>query len=107
MPRLKNETHVLISDLKARIDRIVEVAVKAGHDQALTEIRAVVGAGGAPVKRGPGRPQNSSYPGGIAPAPKKAKKKRKNPWAHMTKEQREERVRKMLAGRGLKPKNER
>ena len=107
MPRMKNETHVLIADLKARLDRIVDVAMKAGHDQALTEIRQLVGAGGGPVKRGPGRPPKSSYPGGVAPAPRKSGKKRKNPWANMTKEQREERVRKMLAGRGLKPKGER
>lgn len=32
------------------------------------------------------------------------KPKRRNPWAHYTPEQRAERVRKLLAGRGLKPK---
>lgn len=103
MPRLKNETQVLIDDLKARLDRIVSVAVKAGHDQALTEIRALVGGGIPGVKRGPGRPRKNPEVSGFAAA--KPKKRRKNPWASMTPEQKADRVRKMLAGRGLKPKN--
>jgi len=37
---------------------------------------------------------------------KMRRKKRKNPWASMTPEQKPQRVRKMLAGRGLKPKAE-
>lgn len=102
MPRLRNETQVLIEDLKSRLDRIVSVAVKAGHDQALSEIRALVAGGGIPgVKRGPGRPRKNPVVG-AAPKPKK---RRKNPWASMTPEQKADRVRKMLAGRGLKPKN--
>jgi hypothetical protein len=106
MPRLKNETSVLIADLKSRIDRMVEIAMREGHDRALGEIRALVG-GGLPVKRGPGRPPKSSYAPSAAPARAKPKKKRKNPWAHMSADQKAERVRKMLAGRGLKPKSER
>lgn len=106
MPRLKNETSVLIADLKARLDRIVAVAAQAGRDQALTEIRALVG-GGLPVKRGPGRPPKSSYAHAPAPAARKSRKRRKNPWASMTAEQKADRVRKMLAGRGLKPKGDR
>lgn len=102
MPRLKNETNVLLADLKARLDRIVAVARQHGRDQALTEIRALVG-GGLPVKRGPGRPPKSSY----APVARKPRKKRKNPWASMTADQKADRVRKMLAGRGLKPKGDR
>ena len=102
MPRLKNESSVLVADLKARIDRIVEAASKEGHDKALTEIRALVGGGGLPVKRGPGRPPKALSLGGVAPA--KPRKKRKNPWAAMTPEQKADRVKKMLAGRGLKPK---
>jgi len=106
MPRLKNETNVLIADLKARLDRVVSVARQQGRDQALTEIRALVG-GGLPVKRGPGRPPKSSYATHAAPVARKARKKRKNPWASMTADQKADRVRKMLAGRGLKPKNDR
>ena len=106
MPRLKNETNILIADLKARLDRVVAVARQQGRDQALTEIRALVG-GGLPVKRGPGRPPKSSYAAAAAPAARKPRKKRKNPWASMTAEQKSDRVRKMLAGRGLKPKSDR
>jgi hypothetical protein len=102
MPRMKNETSILVADLKSRIDRIVETAVREGRTRALAEIQALVG-GGLPVKRGPGRPPKSSY----AVAPAKPRRKRKNPWAAMTAEQRTDRVRKMLAGRGLKPKGER
>lgn len=109
MPRLKNETSVLIADLKSRIDRMVEIALREGHERALGQIRALVGGGALPVKRGPGRPPKSSYATGPAAAPARAKpkKKRRNPWAHMSADQKAERVRKMLAGRGLKPKNER
>ncbi len=103
MPRMKNETSILIADLKSRIDRIVETAVREGRTRALAEIQALVG-GGLPVKRGPGRPPKSSY---AAAAPAKPRKRRKNPWASMTSEQRSDRVRKMLAGRGLKPKSDR
>jgi len=106
MPRLKNETSILIADLKSRIDRMVEIAMREGHDRALGEIRALVGGGGLPVKRGPGRPRKDSY-AVAAPARAKPKKKRRNPWAHMTADQKQERVRKMLAGRGLKPKGDR
>lgn len=104
MPRLKNETAVLIADLKSRIDRIAEVAMREGHDRALGQIRALVGGGALPVKRGPGRPPKSSY--AISAPSAKPKKKRRNPWAHMSAEQKADRVRKMLAGRGLKPKND-
>ena len=103
MPRLPNETSVLVADLKSRIDRIVESAARSGREEALTQIRALVG-GGLPVKRGPGRPPKSSYATSPAAAAPKPKKKRRNPWAHMTPEEKAERVRKLLAGRGLVPK---
>jgi hypothetical protein len=99
---MKNETNILVADLNARLERIVEIARKEGHDRALSEIRALV-AGGAAVKRGPGRPRK--FPA-ITAAPARGKR-RKNPWATMTAEQKADRVRKMLAGRGLKPKSER
>jgi hypothetical protein len=100
---MKNETSVLLADLNARIAQIVEVARKEGHDHALNEIRSLVG-GGLPVKRGPGRPPKSAS-ALVSAAPAK-KTKRKNPWKDMTPEQKADRVRKMLAGRGLKPKSE-
>lgn len=103
MPRMKNETSALVADLKSRIERIVETARQEGRTRALSELSALV-AGGLPVKRGPGRPPKSSY---AAAAPAKPKKRRKNPWASMSAEQKADRVRKMLAGRGLKPKSDR
>ena len=104
MPRMKNESAILLSDLNARIQRLVELARKEGHDKALAEIRALVG-GGLPMKRGPGRPPKALS--AAAPAAAKPKKRRRNPWKHMTADQKADRVRKMLAGRGLKPKSER
>jgi hypothetical protein len=102
----KSETRTLVADLRARLDRIVSEAVNAGRTQALSEIRALVGEVPA-ARRGPGRPPKSASAAAPAAAGRKTRKKRKNPWAHMTAEQRAERVRKMLAGRGLKPKGER
>ncbi len=61
-------------------------------------MRGLVGGAGAKRR---GRPKKA------AKKPAKRKKKRRNPWDHMTPAQRKERVRKMLAGRGLKPKSER
>ena len=107
MPRLKSETAVLVADITARLQRIVEIAKKEGHDQALTDIRALVGGGSIPVKRGPGRPRKVvPADAGLGAAPAR-KKRRKNPWTSMTPEQKAERVRRMLAGRGLKPKSDR
>jgi hypothetical protein len=98
MPRMKNESSVLLADLKARLDRMVATAKHEGRDEALVQLRNVLG--GAAPRRGPGRPPKS------AAAAAKPKRKRKNPWTSMTPEQKAERVRKMLAGRGLKPKSE-
>ena len=61
------------------------------------------------VRRGPGRPPKVES-GATESAPRAARgrprKRRRNPWAHMSAEQRQDRIRKMLAGRGLKPKAE-
>lgn len=107
MPSMKNETQVLLADLNARIQRIVEIARQEGHERALTEIRALVGGGGTPIRRGPGRPPKSAAFTADADAAPMRRKKRKNPWANMTSEERAVRVRKMQAGRGLVPKADR
>jgi hypothetical protein len=108
MPRMKSETSVLLDDLQARIAQLVEAARREGHDEALSSIRQLVSGGsavavsnGAPIRRGPGRPKGSKN----QPKVTKSGKPRKNPWANMTAEQKADRVKKMLAGRGLKPKN--
>ena len=101
MPRIASESAALLADLMSRLGRVVDVALAEGHAQALHEIRSLVAGGGGAVKRGPGRPRGSKNK---PKATTKSGKRRKNPWASMTAEQRAERVRKMLAGRGLKPK---
>ena len=107
MPSSKSETSVLMADVKARLDHLVAIAAKSGRDEALNQIRALVG-GGLPVKRGPGRPPKSSYAiAPSAPVAAKPRKARRNPWANMTAEERADRVRKMQAGRGITPKAER
>ncbi len=93
MPRIANETAAILADFQRRLERLVETARKEGREDALAEVRRLVGGG---AKRG--RPRQA------AKKPAKRKKKRRNPWDHMTPAQRKERVRKMLAGRGLKPK---
>lgn len=109
MPRIAENADGLLSDVTGRLQRLVAAAHKEGRESALREVRALVGGGGGeipvPLRRVPGRPRGSKNRPKIAAA--KPKRRRRNPWAHMTPEQRAERVRKMLAGRGLKPKGDR
>jgi hypothetical protein len=101
MPRMKEDSKTLAADLASRLDRLVAAARKEGREEALGQLRSLM-AGGLAPRRGPGRPRK--YPVADAAPRAKSRKKRKNPWASMTAEQKAERVRKMLAGRGLKPK---
>lgn len=103
MPRMKEDSKTLAADLAARLERLVAAAKKEGRDEAFGQLRSLVGGTAGAPRRGPGRPPKSA-----AAAPRaKSRKRRKNPWATMSAEQKAERVRKMLAGRGLKPKSER
>ena len=99
MPRMKNETSVLIADLHRRLDAVVAAARKSGHDDALSSIRAIV-AGGAPVKRGPGRPRKN--PVAVAAGPKK---RRKNSWAGLSPAARLARINAIRKGKGLPPRD--
>ena len=103
MPRVANNTDALMKDLISRLERLVATARKEGRDEALADIRNLVDGGGT---RG-GRTRKAAAAPAAKKPRKKSKKPRKNPWASMTPEQKKERVRKMLAGRGLKPKDER
>ena len=94
MPRIANDTNALLADLQKRLERLVDTARKEGRNDALAEVRALVS--GTVQARATGGAKKTAR-----------KKKRKNPWATMTKKEREDRIRKMLAGRGLKPKSER
>jgi hypothetical protein len=102
---MKEDSRTLAADLAARLERLVAAARKEGREQALAEVRQLV-AGAVPARRGPGRPPKSAAAAPPARKTRKSRKPRKNPWASMTAEQKADRVRKMLAGRGLKPKSE-
>jgi hypothetical protein len=102
MPRIANETSVLLADLHARLSRVVEVARQDGHDRALDEIRNLVGGAGIPVRRGPGRPRGSKNKASAAVSAKTDK--RKNSWSGLTPEQRLKRVNAIRKGKGLPPK---
>ena len=97
MPRIASDSDAMLKDLTTRLKNLIAAAKREGRDEAMAEVRNLVGG---TAKRGPGRPRKSTK----KPA---KKKKRKNPWASMTPKQKAERVRKMLAGRGLKPKAKR
>ncbi|MCG3134380.1 MAG: hypothetical protein HMLKMBBP_01686 [Planctomycetes bacterium] len=58
MPRTKEDAATLLQDLRLRLGRLVEVALREGRDAALEEVRSLM-SGGAPtkVRRGPGRPK--------------------------------------------------
>lgn len=106
MPRIKEDSRTLMADLSARLDRLVRAAVKEGREQALAEVRALVGGGGVIPKRGPGRPRKSDVAAAIAPkARRKSGKPRKNWWSTASEADKAARVKKMLAGRGLAPKS--
>lgn len=112
MPRVVENTDSLLSDLTTRLERLVTVARKEGRESALAAVRSLVtggNLGAATARPGRGRPPWDGPAPAKRPAAraKKARARRRNPWAHMTPEQRAERVRKMLAGRGLKPRGER
>ena len=93
MPRIADDTAALLADLNKRLQRLVDAARKEGRDDALAEVRRLVGGGGG-----------SGVHDGPAKKPAKRRKKRKTWWDTATKKQKAERVKKMLAGRGLKPK---
>jgi hypothetical protein len=100
MPRMKNETSALVADLHRRIDEIVSAARNAGRDEALSQIRHLVGGGAAaPARRGPGRPPKSA-----SAAPSGPRKKRKNSWAGLSAEARLARINAIRKGKGLAPR---
>jgi hypothetical protein len=106
MPRPSNETSALLADLKSRLDQVVATARAEGHAEALEELRSLVGAGAAPMKRGPGRPKGSKNvpKGHAASAADKPAKKRKSSWAGLSPEARLARVNAIRKGKGLPPK---
>ena len=104
MPRVANTTDALLQDLISRLEKLVDTARQEGREDALAQVRSVVEGGGA--KRRGRKPAAQAAAAARKPR-KKSSKPRKNPWATMTPEQKKARVRKMLAGRGLKPKDER
>ncbi len=100
MPRIANDTAALLADLQRRLKNLVETANKEGRDEALAEVRSLVGPDErSGTRRKPGRKPSRK--------PAKKRKKRKTWWDTATPKQKAARVKKMLAGRGLKPKGKR
>lgn len=107
MPRIANDTDALVKDLISRVERLIDVAKTEGREEALAEVRSVVG-GASPRQEPAGRRTASSR--GAKRFPKKAKPKkkpdgRKGWWDTATPAQKKARIRKMQAGRGLKSKS--
>lgn len=96
MPRMSESSKSLAADLADRISRLVAAAKKEGREEALLEVRSLVG-GTVGAKRGPGRPRKAAA---AAPA-RKPRKKRKNPWAALSPADRLARVNAIRKGRGL------
>ena len=99
MTRVANETAALVADLWSRLEQLAEVARAEGRSQALANLQSVL-AGGAPVRRGPGRPKGSRN----KPKTAAARKPRKNSWSGLSPAQRLARVNAIRKGRGLPPK---
>ena len=104
MPRTRSADSIL-SEMQSQLEKLVGAARREGRADALAEVRALVGGTGGAAAAEAAAPSGR---GRRKAAGKKAasKKPRKNPWANMTPEQKKDRVRKMLAGRGLTPKGE-
>lgn len=96
MARIAEDSKSLAADLAARLDRLIAAARKEGREEALHEVRSLVG-GAVAMKRGPGRPPKSGAPAASA----KPRKKRKNPWAALSPADRLARVNAIRKGRGL------
>jgi hypothetical protein len=105
MPRIKEETATLRSDLTSRLERLVAVARNEGRDAALAEVRSLVGGGLLDVvRRGPGRPKGGKNKPKTEGASATPRKKRKNSWAGLSAEARLARVNSIRKGKGLPPK---
>ena len=94
MPKTATTTDALLADLTSRLGKLVEAARKEGRDEALAEVRDLVGGAGAGAPATRGRRAASK-------GPAKLKKKRKNPWANLTPKERLKRINAMRKGRGL------
>jgi len=92
MPRIANRTDALLSDLGKRLASLVQTARSEGREEALADLRNLVGSG--PAKRG--RPA-----GKTVKKRRKSGKPRKNPWAKYTAAEKLARINKMRKGRGL------
>lgn len=100
MPRPANDIAALVADLKSRLDRLADTARSDGRAQALQSLQSVL-AGGAPVRRGPGRPKGSKN----RPKAAKPRKARKNSWAGLSPAERLARVNAIRKGKGLPPRS--
>ncbi len=111
MPRPESTPEEIVKELVARLDDLVVAAREAGRREAFAEVRRFV-SDDAPTARSPVRAAAAEFAASSPPAasrgPKltKSGRPRRNPWADMTPEERRERVRRMLAGRGLTPADE-
>lgn len=93
-----SESSVLPDDIEADLRKLVHRAYEAGRQSVLEPMREAM----SQVASG----ESSSAPSKTA-TKKSSRKKRKNWWDTATPEQKKDRVRKMLAARGLKPKQKR
>ena len=93
MPKTST-TDAMLADLTSRLAKLVEAARKEGRDEALAEVRDLVGGKGAGTPATRGRKAASK-------GPAKRKRKRKNPWAGLTPKQHLARVNAIRKGRGL------
>lgn len=104
MPRIADTSDALLSDFKARLERLVATATKEGRESALSELRSLVGGarapGAAPRRRGPGRPAAK-----VKRARRRSGKPRKSSWAGLSDDQRLSRINAIRKGRGLPPKD--
>ena len=94
---MTNELSGLTADITARLERLLAAAKRAGREEALHDVRALVGGAVSVGSAARGAKKSAK----VAAAPKRAKKARKNPWLGLSPEAHLARRNAIRRGRGL------
>jgi hypothetical protein len=101
MANMSSATSGMISDVQRRLEKLVEAARDEGREQALAEVRSLVGGGFGAASAPRPVTRDATAVKQKAPSTTKSGKQRKNPWAGLSDADRLARVNAIRRGRGL------